>query len=224
MPTQTFGSNSTNTYIGSEDNQIKSNNADANYGGRTTIEATKWADGNHTHILLGFSSLSNLPANITVSSATIYLCHYAWSEGTRTFTARRLLRSWVEGSEDGNAQSGSSSWNSYGSGSWTSGGALSDGNDRASVVSGTGSIEGPGWLQITGSQLCTDVQNGYTSWHIERTDGTNDSTYDGFYSSEADDTYRPYISVTYEVNSSTPSGLILVGKTIHSIVLGRIIQ
>lgn len=205
MPTVTIGNNTGDDYAGTEDAQIKSNNSSVNYGGKTTFECTKWASGNHTHSLLGFSGLSNLPSSITVSASSLNIYHVAYATGERTITARRLLRSWVEGTADGEEQSGSCSWNSYGGGNWTTSGALSDGNDRSSTVSGTGSLEGAGWMQISGSQLNTDIQNGYRSWHLERTDGADDSTYDTFTSSEGSDGNRPYISVTYEESASSGS-------------------
>ncbi len=203
MPTVTIGNNTGDDYAGTEDAQIKSNNTAANYGGKTAFECTKWASGNHTHTLLGFSGLSNLPSGITDVTASIKIYKYGYSAGDRTITARRLLRTWVEGTADGDEQSGSCSWSTAGGVSWTTGGALSDGNDRSATASGTGSLDGAGWLEISGSQLNTDIQNGYQSWHLERTDGADDNTYDAFYSSEGSDGYRPYVSVTYEESAGS---------------------
>ena len=205
MPTVTIGNNTGDDYAGTEDAQIKSNNSSANYGGRTNFECTKYASGNHTHALLGFSGLSNLPSSITVSDSSLNIYCVGHSDGERTITARRLLRSWIEGTANGQEQSGSCSWSSYGGGNWTTSGALSDGNDRSSTVSGTGSLKGSGWLEISGSQLNTDIQNGYQSWHLERTDGADDHAYDIFTSSEGSDGNRPYVSVTYEENASSGS-------------------
>ena len=90
MPTITIGNNTGDDYAGTEDAQIKSAYTAANYGGRANFECTKWASGDHTHTLLGFSGLSNLPSSITVSAATIHMYRYSGRAGARTITARRL--------------------------------------------------------------------------------------------------------------------------------------
>ena len=76
-------------------------------------------------------------------------------------------------------------WNLFSTGnSWTAGGGLSDGADRASAVSATAVIA-PVVLNTyyawTGAQLLADVQAFVSGslpnygWHLERTDATNDS-------------------------------------------------
>jgi hypothetical protein len=214
MPTVIIGNNTGDDYSGTEDAYIKEKNPTYNAGGATILEITNYGVGDYTHSLIKFSGLSNLPSGITVSASAINLyCYTREGSGTRTATAKRLLRNWIEGSLWDANRSGDSPysccWNEYGSGNaWTTAGGLSDGNDRASDVSGTMTMDGTGaYKSVTGTQLNTDIANmrngtyNNYGWHLERTDGT--SYADFFRSSEGTDGYRPYLSVTYTEGGSS---------------------
>jgi hypothetical protein len=208
MPTVVIGNNTGDDYSGTEDAQIKESSPTYTYGNRITMEITKYASGDHTNTLLRFKGLSNLPSGITVSASAINLYCASHSSGSRTATAKRLLRDWVEGWGDSISHDSDTPnmccWDEYGDGnSWATAGGLSDGNDRSSTSSGTMAMDGTGYKELTGSQLNTDIQNGYNQWHLERTDGEDDSTWDTFTSSEGTDGQRPYLSVTYTESGGT---------------------
>lgn len=191
MATETIGRNSTDTYTGCEDTQIRQGAPTTNSGSGTQLEVTKYAVGDHNHTLIKFSGLSNL-AGVTVSAATLYFRVESGGGLPNTASARALLRAWVESE---------ATWNNYSTGNaWTTGGGLSDGNDRSSSVSGSVSVTGAS--AYFGIDVTADVQaivaggNNY-GWHLERTDGQDDTDYIVVNSSEDSDGRRPYLEVTY---------------------------
>lgn len=216
MPTVVIGNNTGDDYSGTEDTMLLEWGAFAtrNWGARGETEVSKAASGDYSHTLIKFSGLSNLPSSISVSAATINLSCGTHTSGTRTATAKRLLRDWIEGTQDNadrtNDSPASCCWNEYGSqNTWTTAGAISDSNDRSATASGTMTMDGTGYKSVSGSQLNTDIANmcsgSYNNygWHLERTDGSGDSTHDVFTMSEAFDGYRPYLSVTYTESGGT---------------------
>jgi hypothetical protein len=197
MPTVVIGDNTGDDYSGTEDVQIKSAAPNSNYSsGWTTFEISKYGSGDHAHVLLSFSGLSNITGNITVSAASINIYREGGSSGTRHVVARRVLRNWVESQV---------TWNIYSTGNnWTTGGCQSDGNDRVAASSGAATVSGNGYITITDSQFYDDIEyiisgsyNNY-GWICERSDDGEDGQYDIYWSAEGTDGNRPYLSVTYE--------------------------
>jgi hypothetical protein len=216
MPTVVIGNNTGDDYSGTEDAMILEwgSLATRNCGGRVNTEISKAASGDYANTLIKFSGLSNLPASISVSASALYMTCWTHTAGTRTATAKRLLRNWIEGTLDNADRTGDSPasccWNEYGSqNAWTTAGALSDGNDRSSTASATMTMDGTGYKYFSGSQLNTDIANmrsgTYSNygWMLERTDGSGDSTHDVFAMSEDMDGHRPYLSVTYTEGGSS---------------------
>lgn len=186
-------------FTGTQDTHLREQNTTANYATSSTFEATKWDAGDHSHALLKFSGLSNIPATATVTSVTVGLWLDGDNGGTHTIDLRRALRGWVENQ---------ATWNIYSSGNnWATSGGLSAGNDRVSTVSG--SIVGVGSTQQyytvtqTSGGLVNDVQGWIdgtltnNGWHLERSGTGNDNTYKYFGAADGDNGHRPYLSVTY---------------------------
>lgn len=211
MPTVVIGNNTGDDYSGVDDTHIKESHATNNYGSNSTYETTKYASSDHTHSLIRFSGLSSISGTVSVSSATLYqrLSAQDGSANAYTVTIRLLLRNWIEGTQAGDDRSNdlpySCCYNEYGGGnSWTSAGALSNGNDRSSTSSGDFAVTGDyGYQSFSSEQFATDVENiinesiSNNGWHGERTDSQDDSRYKVFISSEGADGQRPYLSVTY---------------------------
>lgn len=207
MPTVVIGNNAGDDYSGTEDARLYQPWADYNFGANTQIVVSKYGSGNYSNTLLKFSGLSNL-SSITVSAATLAV-YRSGGEGTaHDITFQRVLRNWVEGAQTSGLNTADSPasccWNKYGSeNSWTSGGGISNGNDRSAVVTGSFSSSDYGYKTISSSQLATDVQNmangDYDNygWNLEQTSNIDTGSYSVFDSSEGTDGRRPYLSVTY---------------------------
>lgn len=213
--TVVIGNNTGNDYSGTEDAHLRYNfdySSNNNFGGKTSFEATKYEAGDHTHGLIKFSGLSNITGPVAVSSAVLYLYLQSASSVSNTISFFRLLRSWIEGTQNDasndNDSPSSCSWYEYGGGStWSTAGALGSGTDRASTATAAVAISNTiEYKSITLTSDVEDMINGDVNnygWHLERTDGANDSAYRVFTSSEGADGSRPYISVTYTEGGST---------------------
>jgi len=151
--------------------------------------------------LLKFTGLSNITGPVTVSAVTLSL--YLYQENPSlwncTLNLRRMLRNWTN----------SATWNTYdGTNNWTTAGAQSDGNDRATPASGSFPNWSPSsngvYYDLTGSAgMIADVQgwingtlNNY-GWLMECTDGTNAQDYKRPQSADGTNGNRPKLSVTY---------------------------
>ena len=203
--TKIISANTTGTYTGDYsgvvDTQVKTQNATTNYDTATTVETTKYASNNHTHMLIKFTGLSNIPATATIDNVVLGLYEnnaFSFPSGY-TVSMKMLLRDWVYNQV---------TWNIYSTGNnWTTAGAISDVNDRAAwtTASKSGITDVAQWYTWTSAQLITDVQlivngtNANYGWHFERTDAADDSKYLVWRTSEIADGTRPYISVTYTV-------------------------
>ena len=71
MPTVTIGANTGDDYSGVEDTAMRSSSATSNYDTRTTIQISENSISDHNIMLFRFTGISNLPAALTVSNATI---------------------------------------------------------------------------------------------------------------------------------------------------------
>lgn len=203
MPIETIGENSTDDYSGLEDTFLYEGQATSNFDTDVNFKAQKPASGQHANELVRATGLSNISASATVSAATFY-AYLHFSSITETDTVQRLLRDWV---------TDEATWTVYSTGnSWTSGGGISDGNDRSATTSASASIGSPtGYKSWSAAQLITDVQNFIdgtwtnNGWIFERTDGTDDGEACEFDSSEASDGNRPYLEVNYSTGATYDS-------------------
>jgi len=205
MTVTVIGDNTGDDYSGTEDSQIREFFNTTNYGSSATQATTKWSSGDHTHLNLSFSGLSNIAASEVVSAATVYM-EVNSSTGTYALAFRRLLRDWVE------AEVTWDIWKT--SNNWTSGGALSDGNDRSASKGVTASLDNTtGYRALTATQIKDDTKDFVDGtatnygWHVERDDSGDDSTTKTWLSSNFNDGRRPYISVTHAAAAgSRPQG------------------
>ena len=200
MPTVVIGNNTGDDYSGTEDAIIVSGATTNNYGGRTESSI---ATG--LYLLIRFSGLLSISGPVIVSTATLSLYKNS-GESSGTIELRRLLRNWIEGTLNGADRSGDSPysccWNEYGSeNTWTTAGALSDGNDRVASSSATMSIATTTGQYYDSGNLCADVEdfiNGDASnygWHCY----TTIATYGAFFRMKnygASGTL-PYLTITY---------------------------
>ena len=143
--------------------------------GNANIYADKASAGNWRNGLLKFGGLSNLSGK-TVTGATLTI-HAQSGAHPETITLKRCLRNWTTGA----------TWNKYdGTNSWTTGGGVSDSNDRLAAASLTLQYSSDGNYSTTiwqnsgnsSSQFVADVQymidtNNF-GWVMERTDTSND--------------------------------------------------
>jgi hypothetical protein len=209
MATATFGYNSTNTYQGSAGASFKENAPTTNYAG-AHIECGKFGAANWTHAVIFFGSLANLPANAIISNVTLYLnLASQFGTATHTISLRRSLRDWV---------TVQMTWNIWATGQpWAIPGGTGSGTDRIATISGSGSIGTTleTYYALTGAGMVTDVQNWVNGtdpnlgWHLERTDGQNDSTTKYFYTdsgANGPNGKRPYLEVTYSLPTTGMSG------------------
>ena len=200
MPTETIGDNTGDDYSGTEDAELYEASPTNNDSSGGTWYVSKYGSGDYRYPVLKFSGIDSLPDSITVTSAALFIYMTTQSGGTtHTITLRRILRDWVEGEVTYNI------WKT--SNNWTTGGALSNGNDRASATSGAdGADQNTGEykeLSTDNAQFMSDIEDmasgsaGNYGWHLERTDGADDSNYQQYISSEGTEGSRPYISLTY---------------------------
>jgi hypothetical protein len=187
------------SWSGVIDANIKENASTTNYGSATTFEAVKYDAGDWTHGLLSFTGLSNIPSTATVTKVTIGLKNSWLGGSSHVITVNRLLRDWVVGQTTWTIYSTGNNWGTAGGGNNT---------DRSATTSATFSppASEADWVtfdSVSNSQLATDVQGWVTSgsvygWRFERTDGSNDSTYDQFDSSDSTNGFRPYLKIEYD--------------------------
>jgi hypothetical protein len=190
MPTVVIGNNTGDDYSGVEDTVLHSDAADTAYGSQAGLEC-KYTSSARNNTLIRFSGLSNIDGPATVSAASVYIYgSNPWDN--ITLHARRLLRNW---SED------NATYNIYNTGnSWTSGGAMSDGNDRVASATGTMTV---GTTANYDSFDCAanveDMINGTINnyGYVISRDTEDSFYYTSHVSSQGTDGQRPYLSVTY---------------------------
>ncbi len=210
MPTVTIGQNSTDTFSGFVDTWLGLFAPTTNNDGAASFGVNRFGTGNHAvgYIKATGFNTTNIPAGSTITAASV---NVKCQDDGAPFAVRlrRVLR---------NAVVGQATWNVYSTGnSWTTGGGLSDGNDRSATTTADATPNGVAYVVWSDAQLVTDLQNmldGSVSnfgWHMERADaGTDDGNYYTFTASEGADGSRPYLSVTY----TAPSSAILMGQAI----------
>lgn len=200
MPTVVIGHNTGDDYSGIEDNRLVQLAATTNYGTSNRFDMQEGVTNQYSYGIMRVTGLSNISAPVTVSNAKLSLCQ-ATGGYTQTYSFRRLLRAWSVSQ---------STWNIYSTGNnWSTAGGISDGNDRVSDVSATLTSGARNGVYYHSGDLSADVEdfiNGdltNNGWHCERSDGSGDAQNNRYHSSESDDGYRPYLTVTYEESSGS---------------------
>lgn len=195
MTVVVIGDNTGNDFSGTIDSWLSSYFNGTNFSANETMEATKYGVGDHSNSVIAFTGLSNIPAGATITGATLSLYLSDAGGTSNTVTLKRILRNWVEGQV---------TWNEYSSGNaWTSGGAISDGNDRSATVTASLAINTTHEYKVfSDAQLIADIQaivdgGSNYGWTIERTDGQDDANYRIFVTSEGANGQRPYLTITY---------------------------
>lgn len=206
MPTVRFGKNTADNFTGCDDASIRNTNPNNNYGQSTELTTQNFDALDLSKVLIEFTGLAALRkavTTITNVSLNLYLISQDNGiNGNRTIAWRRVLRSWVEGTEDNLA--GDPSWNEYSAGNaWQTagaGGAL----DRSSTISAqltVGQTTGQ-YYSFTGSQLIADVQAyvdgtiSELSW-LGEDEGAIEEAWRVWASSQGTNGQRPYLEVTY---------------------------
>lgn len=195
--TVTIGSNTGNSGSAT-DVKIKSVASTTNYEGGSDLEVHYFAVGDHGATLLKFD-LSSIAPTVVVNSVTLHLYQESVFAAGDQAGIHRLLRNWT---------ANQATWNVYTTGnSWTTAGALSDGNDRVGAASATVVLPGYtlGDTTVSSAGMATDVQNwinGITpnyGWLIadDVPFDPDNGNYSVFTSSDGTNTQRPYLVIDY---------------------------
>lgn len=214
MAIETFGDNTGDDHTGTNAAQMYSGSPNDVL---STLDLGKYATENRVGLIK--FDLSSLPSGITVNSAVLYAYLVdAGGGGSHVFTARRLLQNWV---------TAQTTWTDYATATgWNTLGALGSGTDIAAATTSTSEVipdtTGVYYELIQDSaQFRTDIENIANSinpnygWRIERTDGSNDSTYRVFTSytgTHMTDGQRPYLVVDYTAGGASTARNPFVGK------------
>jgi len=208
MTTKVIGGNVGNDYTGLLCTQITQNFPTFSFGDETAVPVDKAVAAQWNNGIFIITGLSNITGPVTVSSATLSL-YVSVISSPQTHTLKTLLRTVVIGSLGSNDLT----WTDAQSGlAWTTGGALSDGNDRNATAAGSNSISATGYSNFTSAQLATDVQNAINNslqlaFVLERTDSSNDTnTATIVGTANGTNGILPYLTVTYTAGggSATP--------------------
>ncbi|MCC7193324.1 MAG: DNRLRE domain-containing protein [Phycisphaeraceae bacterium] len=160
--------------------------------------------------------LSSIPANMTITSATLHMKPIG-NSNSPTLELHRLLVSWVEGNGLYNQSPYGTSGATYlsrdksGSNTWTTPGAASDGNDRvaAASVSFNGSLSDPALNVLSDVSYWYANPSANFGWVLE-TPGTSGFTQ--FRTKENPSSPTTYLDVTYElIPEPASAGLLLLG-------------
>ncbi|MBW1744712.1 MAG: cytochrome c3 family protein, partial [Deltaproteobacteria bacterium] len=214
--TVTFGDNAGDDKTGTvEDAQIykRSGNEDFNYGGKTSFRVgdPAYTDRSRRTLIRFKDIASNLPADIVITSATMYLhCKAENSTNDHHVSTYRVLWDWVEGTLDGAPESGSSCWNyyQYTGFPWNTAGCSENSDvgegeaDRWETPEASTLITGTGWFAWN---LTAAVQNWYSGdWSeygiilISDDEDIFDSMKIFDSKESTTDGHRPRLAVTYE--------------------------
>jgi len=180
---------------GVEDNQLRDDQALTNYGTTNPVEITKWAAGNHTHVIMRFDT-STLSGSDTVTSAILYL-NQTLSTATYNIAVREILQTGWSVSL--------SNWTNYTtSTTWASGGCLGAGTDRVNTpVSSTSINSTLGYYALDVTAIVNANIGGSIELHIERADAGEDSTAKAINSSNGSDGVRPELHIVHSSASGT---------------------
>lgn len=189
-----------NVYSGAEDVGIKENSPTTNFSFSFFQEITKYAVNDHSHLLMIFPGLLNIPPTDTINSATLYIKQFA-SGATYDVALRRMLQGWGRTT---------CTWNTYdGVTGWNTPGALGAGTDRVSTPESVTSV-GPDsdtYYALPCTSLVQDIIDGTIAvdegFHLERNDVGNDNQGKSFFSSATgSDGNMPELVVDHSAASS----------------------
>jgi len=208
MAVTVVGDNTGADYTGSEITYLGEDNATTNFGTNTRAYASHYSANNESCMMVSFSGLSNITSSDTVSDVELSMYQTTGTGGTHTIDLRRHLRDWVEDE---------CTWTIWSTGNnWTTGGALSQGNDISSTVTDTMSLttaDNDSYVSTTSAQMITDVDDfvGTPStnygWHFRRTDGAEDSEYyEWLTNDDVSAQLRPYLTVTHAAGGGGATG------------------
>lgn len=217
--TVTFGDNSGDDFPGTVQDAVIYEGAgytNYNFGGRQNFLSGELAStAQTTRSLVRFTGIrSSLPADMVITSATMYLYCLSESNGIDyTIGSHRVLLNWGEGTSNEATEQYAVCWNDaqYSDLAWNVPGcdAASDVTgedstaDRTATAEASRLITGTGWFAW---DLTTAVQNWYSGqWSeygvilINSGEGTANSMKQFVSSEHPDgDGYRPYLEVTYD--------------------------
>ncbi|MEO5801914.1 MAG: DNRLRE domain-containing protein [Verrucomicrobiota bacterium] len=156
------------TLFSAADTGLRQQNANNNLGGIAYVPVGTSSLGAKNRGLFKFNITGNVPANATITSATILLTS-AQGNGSPTHNLHRVLENWGEGNKlggpDGNGNLGApagideATWNDRLSGStaWSNPGAAA-GSDFVLPPSGSGAVGGSGPSSFGSVGMANDVQ------------------------------------------------------------------
>jgi len=182
-------------FSGVEDTWLDQANASTNNNTSAVLLVNKAVTSQYKNSLIQFD-LSNIPANKSIISATIYLKVETAPASTKSTQFRYLLRNWGLTT---------ATWTNYDTGSpWGTAGGLSNGVDRTTSAEAAIAAENTDdetWLSaslltsVTAMYQGSIVNNG---WHMESGGFTfPDSLTIQFHSSNATDGNRPELVIEY---------------------------
>ncbi len=183
-------------------------------GSGTAIFAGNTNNGEKRRALLQFD-LSSIPANATITSATLTLSMNQSIAGATTMNLHKVSASWGEGSSiasgqqggGANSQPGDATWlhRSFSTTLWTT-----PGGDFSATSSANTSVGGNGNYNWTSAQLAADVQGWLSTpatnfgWILLGNEGLTPSA-KRFVSREGASASRPKLTISYTVPCQAPA-------------------
>ncbi|GAB4420234.1 MAG: hypothetical protein OHK0039_33600 [Bacteroidia bacterium] len=183
-------------------------------GSGTALFAGNTNNGDIRRALLQFD-LSGIPANATITAASLTLTMNQTIAGATTMTLRKVDASWGEGGSvasgqqggGASAQPGDATWlhRSFATTLWTT-----PGGDFSATVSASTSVAGNGNYTWTSAQLAADVQAWLASpatnfgWILLGNEGATPSA-KRFVSREGAAASRPKLTITYTLPCQAPA-------------------
>lgn len=203
-------------YTGIADTHLRQSDANIAQGSNFNsdiLEVTKYNVGDENRTLIRADGLSNIPANVIITSAQLYFFQTGEDIEGYDVSLRRMLQSW---SED------DATWNQYDStltspaGDWDTAGASGDGTDREATDSST-TFVGRNLLvyhPIECTNIVQDIVDGTITtdegFLLFRTSGGNNASFKLFQSSQGTNNQRPELVVEYSLPTSG-SGIKTIG-------------
>jgi hypothetical protein len=148
-----------------EDTALRSSAPDNNFGAVNPLPLGVSTFGTSRNRMLLKFDVSGIPANATITSATVRVTVVMDPNPAANFSLHRVLKDWTEGNKTGTtsfgaaATSGEATWNSrmHLIAPWAAGGGLS-GTDFAATASATTNLSA-GTKDFTSAELISDVQS-----------------------------------------------------------------